>query len=264
MNAKPKPKAAVADTSSLTPALESAATRSTQDSLAQHQRLMDNYTEIARLAGALAHEIKNPLSTIRLNMELLAEDFADSDSPRDKRALKKISIVERECVRLQHLLDDFLRFAKVRPLRPVNADLNREVQRVIDFFRPQAQEAKIEIVCYLDPNLPAVRLDTEAFHGALLNLLLNAQQAMPDGGQLVARTKCLDGQVSLDLIDTGLGIEPKTIEHIFDAFYSTKPGGSGLGLPTARKVIESHGGTIAVDSELGKGTKFTITLPAAG
>lgn len=229
---------------------------------ADNSELFARYTEIARLAGALAHEIKNPLSTIRLNMELLAEDFAESDSPRDKRALKKISIVERECGRLQSVLDDFLNFAKVRQLKLQATDLNREVQRVIEFFRPKAQESHIEIVCYLDPNLPNVRVDAEAFHGALLNLVLNAQQAMPDGGQLVARTKCIDGQVSLDLIDTGVGMSTETVEHIFDAFYSTKPGGSGLGLPTARKVIESHGGTIAVDSEIGRGTKFTITLPA--
>lgn len=228
-----------------------------------HQRLMERYTEIARLAGALAHEIKNPLSTIRLNMELLAEDFAESELPRDKRALKKISIVERECQRLQSLLDDFLNFAKVRQLKLRAADVNHEVERVVDFFRPKAEEAKIEIVCYLDPNLPPTLLDPEAFHGALLNLVLNAQQAMPDGGQLVLRTTCQNGAVVLDLIDTGHGMDAQTAAHIFDAFYSTKPGGSGLGLPTTLRIVEAHGGTISAKSEPGRGTQFTIRLPVA-
>lgn len=238
-----------------------ARTAAEQDEL--NQRLVDRYTEIAWLAGGLAHEIKNPLSTIRLNMELLAEDFADSESPRDRRALKRIGVVERECQRLQDVLDNFLNFAKVRQLRLKEIDLNQEVERLLDFFRPQAVDAKIEIVTYFDANLPPVRLDCEVFHGALLNLLINAQQAMPSGGQLVARTKAADDHVLLDLIDTGVGMNEKTQAHLFDAFYSTKPGGSGLGLPTARKIIEAHGGRISVASEPGRGTQFTISLPVA-
>src|SRR5689334_3913528 len=113
-----------------------------------NQRLVDQYTEIAALAGGLAHEIKNPLSTIRLNMELLAEDFGDVQSPRERRALAKIEVVQRECQRLQNLLDNFLNFAKLRTLRLEPTDLNAEIKRVLDFFRPQAQETHIELVCY--------------------------------------------------------------------------------------------------------------------
>lgn len=228
-----------------------------------NQHLRDRYTEIARLAGGLAHEIKNPLSTIRLNMELLAEEFADSDNPRDKRALKKIAVVERECQRLQDLLEDFLNFAKVRPLRLRVVDLNDEVERALEFFRPQAVDSKIEVIAYFDPNIPHVRLDCELFQGALLNLLINAAQAMPGGGQLITRTTSVGDRVVLDLIDTGCGMDEKTRAHIFEAFYSTKPGGSGLGLPTTRKIVETHGGAISVESAPGKGTKFTISLPVA-
>jgi signal transduction histidine kinase len=225
------------------------------------QRLVDRYTEIAKLAGALAHEIKNPLSTIGLNLELLSEDFADSQTPRDRRALAKIAVVQRECQRLLALLDDFLKFARARAQELQPSDLNAEVDRVLEFFRHQAAEAKIEIVRYVDPDLPSVRLDREAFHGALLNLILNAAQAMPNGGQLVVRTQCPGDEVRLDLIDTGSGIDPATLPRIFDAFYSTKSGGSGLGLPTARKIVEAQGGRITVESEPGRGTKFTIHLP---
>ena len=222
---------------------------------------MHQYTEIARLAGGLAHEIKNPLSTIRLNMELLAEDFADSDSPRDKRALKKVEVVQRECQRLQDVLDDFLNFAKVRNLNLEPTDLNDQVRQVLEFIGPKAREENIELAEYLTPSLPLVLMDRKAFYGALLNLVLNAQQAMPEGGQLVARTYHVADGVAMDLIDTGHGMDENTRSRIFEAFYSTRRGGSGLGLPTARKIIEAHGGEIVCQSEVGHGTQFTIKLP---
>ncbi len=228
---------------------------------AVNQKLIEQYTEIAQLAGGLAHEIKNPLSTIKMNMELLAEDFRASDAPRDRRAMRTIDLVQRECQRLQDRLDGFLDFAKVRHLKLEPSDLNVQVAQVLDFFRPKAQEGRIELVDYLSSDLPTVLLDRENFHGALLNLVLNAQQAMPDGGQLVIRTYNTARGVALDLIDTGCGMNAETQAHAFEAFYSTKRGGSGLGLPTTRKIIEAHGGQITLQSEVGRGTRFTITLP---
>ena len=226
-----------------------------------NQRLIDQYTEIARLAGGLAHEIKNPLSTIRMNMELLAEDFRDSDAPRDRRAIKKVELVQRECLRLQDLLDNFLRFTKAHRLNLQPSDLNAQVSQVLDFYRPKATEARVEIVDYLSGNLPTVLLDREAFHGALFNLILNAEQAMPDGGQLVVRTYGTPDGVALDLIDTGCGMDADTQTKVFNAFFSMKSGGSGLGLPTTRKIIDGHGGRISLQSEVGRGTQITIKLP---
>ena len=121
--------------------------------------------------------------------------------------------------------------------------------------------SNIEILMYLDPDLPSVVLDRESFRGALLNLVINAFQAMPEGGQLVVRTKTTSSGVALELIDTGCGIGDRTKAHIFDAFFSTKAGGSGLGLPTTRRIIESHGGKIRLESEVGRGSKFTIDMP---
>jgi signal transduction histidine kinase len=227
-----------------------------------NQRLIDQYTEIARLAGGLAHEIKNPLSTIRLNMELLAEDFSqDPDNPLHRRVLNKVKIVQRECQRLQELLDGFLDFAKVRRLRIEPTNLNHQVRQVLAFFQAKARASNIEVIDYLASDLPTVLLDRESFDGALLNLLINAQQAMPQGGQLVVRTSAAPDGVALDLIDTGCGMDAQALSHIFDAFYSTKRGGTGLGLPIARKIIEAHGGQILVQSEPGRGTQFTIKLP---
>jgi len=234
---------------------------SPDDSSATVQRLMDQYTEIARLAGGLAHEIKNPLSTIRLNMELLAEDLGEPQTAADRRAIKRVEVVRRECQRLQSLLDDFLNFAKVRRLHLEPSDLNHQVDDILDFFAPEAREAGVEIVRYLDPELPRVMLDREAFRQALLNLIINAKQAMPDGGQLVVRTAAQGDTAALNLIDNGCGMDERIASRMFEAFFSTKPGGSGLGLPTTQKIIDGHGGRISVQSEVGRGTQFKIELP---
>jgi len=227
----------------------------------------ETYAEFAALVGALAHEIRNPLSTIRLNMELLAEDFeqTDPDSPtkhRDRRARAKIDLVRQECDRLQKLLGDFLDFARQETLVLEPGNLNVEISQLLDFYAPQARDARVDIVRYLDPELPAVRLDRETLRSAILNLLINAVQAMEGGGQLVVRTRPAGLGVLLELIDTGAGMDAETLGKVFRTFYSTKQGGSGLGLPTARKIIEAHGGTIDVESAPGRGTKVTIWLPA--
>ncbi|GIX01106.1 MAG: hypothetical protein KatS3mg112_0043 [Thermogutta sp.] len=225
------------------------------------QRLIDQYTELARLAGALAHEIKNPLSTIRLNLELLAEDFVNSENPRERRALNRIQIVQRECERLQSILDDFLKFTRADRLNLEPANLNEEIRRALQFYAARAREANIRIMDFLASNLPTVLLDRAAFQTALQNLLINALQAMPQGGELVVRTVPSPEGVVIDLIDNGCGMDPETLAHAFDAFFTTKRGGTGLGLPTARRIIEAHGGSITAQSEVGRGTQITIKLP---
>lgn len=225
------------------------------------EQLLANYYELAELAGSLAHEIKNPLSVIRMNMDLLAEDFGESQSQRDRRALAKVELVRKQCVRLENLLNDFLRFARIRNLDLHAGNLNEQIDRVLDLFEPQAREVGVELKRYLDPDLPSVLLEPHTIQAAIVNLVKNALEAMPQGGQLVARTRPTRVGIAFDLIDTGCGMDEKTAMHMFDAFYSTKNGGSGLGLPTTRRIIESHGGRIDVQSELGRGTKFTLEFP---
>lgn len=225
------------------------------------QRLMDQYTEIARLAGALAHEIKNPLSTIRLNLQLLAEDIEDEPSPHQQRSLRRVATMQSECKRLQGLLDDFLNFAKVRKLTLKPTDLNAELADLLDFFTPEATAAGVEVVRYFDTDLPTVLLDRQSFRGAVLNLLLNAKQAMEGGGQLTVATASEGDWVLVHLIDTGCGMDDATAARMFETFFSTKPGGSGLGLPTTSKIIEAHGGAIRVETEIDRGTHFIVSLP---
>jgi len=225
------------------------------------EQLRQRYAELAALAGSLAHEIKNPLSVIRMNMDLLAEDFANPQTPKERRALTKIEMVSRQCTRLENLLNDFLRFNRVNRLDLRLGSLNEQVERVLDLFAAQAAEAGVEIVRYLDPDLPSILLNAETLQAALVNLVKNALEAMPDGGQLTVRTRITRQGVALDLIDTGVGMDERTAMRMFEPFFTTKSGGSGLGLPTARRIIEAHGGRIGVHSEVGVGTQFTLEFP---
>lgn len=225
------------------------------------QQLREQLRALAALAGSLAHEIKNPLSVIRMNMELLAEDLEEPQSPRERRALAKAEIVQKQCTRLENLLNDFLKFARPRASDLRAGNLNDQVERVLTLFAPQANEQHVEIKRFLNPDLPSMLLDGETLQAALVNLVKNALEAMPNGGQLVARTRPTRLGVALDLIDSGVGMDDSTRIKMFEAFYSTKHGGSGLGLPTALKIIEAHGGRINVQSEAGRGTQFTLDFP---
>ena len=227
----------------------------------ERQRLLAQYAEIATLAGGLAHEIKNPLSTISLNLELLLEDLAEDTSPHNHRRLTKIRNVQRECGHLEDILNAFLQFARAGELELVEGDLNAIVSKFIDFYQPQAAESNIEISPHLATDLSMVLLDESLIRQVLLNLAINAQQAMPDGGLLEILTRLHEGKVCLEMIDTGLGMDERAREKMFQVFFSTKQGGSGLGLPTVRKIVEAHHGTISCDSDLGRGTRFTISLP---
>jgi signal transduction histidine kinase len=222
---------------------------------------VDQYAELAELAGGFIHEIKNHLSTLGLNLQLLAEDFQEPQSLRERRALDRIQRLQNECQRLVDVSNDFLRFARVKDLLFAPANLSEVVDELIDFFSPMARQADIDIKQYLPSDLPLLPLDRELFKQALLNLMLNAQQAMPEGGTLTIQAECRPETVSLSLIDTGKGMTPEVMANVFRPFYSTRPGGSGLGLATSRKIVQAHGGTIEVQSEVGRGTKFTIHLP---
>jgi signal transduction histidine kinase len=225
--------------------------------------LPKQYTELAGLAGAFIHDIKNHLGTLSLNLQLLAEDFQDPQTHRERRALDRVQKLRTECGRLVDLSNDFLRYARVKDLNLAPADLGQVVEEITDFFLPTARVANIGIKLYVPPDLPAVALDREVFNQALLNLLLNAQQAMPEGGEITLQASATASEVCLNLIDTGQGMPPEVAARAFEPFYSTKPGGSGLGLATTRKIIEAHGGTIEVQSSVGHGTKFSVRLPAA-
>jgi two-component system, NtrC family, sensor histidine kinase HydH len=229
--------------------------------------MTDQYAALAELAGGFIHEIKNHVGTLGLNLQLLAEDFQEPRDQRERRALTRVHKLQAECQRLTDIANDFLRFARIKEL-PLNpSDLVKIIEEMVDFFTPTARAANIDIKTFLSADLPPVALHAEMFQQALLNLMLNAEQAMPEGGSLTIQGAAAQENgrrcVVLSLIDTGKGIASDVLAKVFEPFFSTKSGGSGLGLPTTKKIVEAHHGTIEVQSELGKGTKFTIRLPAA-
>lgn len=223
--------------------------------------LRRQYNELAELAGSLAHEIKNPLSVIHMNAELLSEELEEHPFPGQRRAIGKLDMIRQQCNRLEALLRDFLRFARMRDLEMTIGSLNDQVQRVLALYRAQADKNDVTIQTYFDSNLPNIKLHSDSLQAALLNLVKNAMEAMADGGELLVRTYSTPSGVALEMIDTGVGMDEVTAMRMFEPFYSTKNGGSGLGLPTARKIVEAHGGRIAVQSEVGRGTKFILEFP---
>lgn len=228
---------------------------------AETKRLQSQYTEIATLAGGLAHEIRNPLSTISLNLNLLSEELEDSDAPRDKRMKNRLTTIQKACGSLEDVLNAFLQFARAGDLALEAIDVSELVAEFIEFYQPEADKHQIEISPHLGTGLPKVSIDPALMQRVLLNLVQNAQQAMPEGGILEIQTYEQNNQINLEIIDNGLGMDELSRSKMFNTFYSSKPGGSGLGLPTVRKIVEAHNGNIRCESEKGQGTRFTISLP---
>ena len=221
----------------------------------------NSWEYVATLAGGLAHEIRNPLSTIKLNLQLLQEDWADPQTPKEKRTSRKLRVLESEVQRLAQTLDDFLRFIRVDRLQLEPTDINELAAEVAEFVEPELARTKTELREQYAQNLPRCAADPKLLKQAMLNVILNAQHAMPDGGELILRTSHANGTVNVDIIDTGQGVPKGVKGKLFDAFFSTKKDGSGLGLTMTKRIVDQHGGTIDFHSEPGKGTDFVIRIP---
>ncbi len=201
------------------------------------------------------------LDHVAQDLDLLAEEFQEPESTREKRIVQKIDRLRRESQRLQDILENFLRYARVQEPRLETTDLNVVVEELRDFFEPTAMGQDIVIRTQYEPDLPRMSLDAGLFRQALLNLFINARHALPDGGELLLRTRSDGPWNVLEVTDTGVGMTEDVRDHVFDPFYTTRAGGSGLGLPTVLRIVEAHGGSIAVQSEPGKGSQFILRLP---
>jgi len=220
----------------------------------------ERLAELGTLTGGLAHEIKNPLSTIQLNLQLLQEDMTP-DNPAYTRLINRLRICERETGRLREILDDFLRYAGRIELQRSRVELNRMCEDLVDFFLPQAQLGRVQLRLKRAPAEVSIMADERLLKQAVLNLILNAVQAMPNGGELILAVSDGNDEAVVDVIDTGSGIDAEAISRIFDAYYSTKKSGTGLGLAMTRRIAEEHGGRVTVTSEVGKGSDFALHLP---
>jgi signal transduction histidine kinase len=218
---------------------------------------------LGSVAAGLVHEIRNPLSTMNLTLQLMQEEWASTTSAAARRTLERVQALRREIGRLEEILDDFLRYAGIRRLERGDVDLNRVIEETTSFFAPECARARVDAAVYPDRRIPLMRLDERLVKQALLNLMLNAVQAMEGrpNAQLIVRTR-LEGDVArVDVIDTGIGIAEEIRERVWDVYFSLKKEGTGLGLPTARRIVEEHGGTLSFETEVGKGTTFTMRLP---
>ena len=234
--------------------------RNAEKAHSAQKRYIEQIEQLSKLTAGLAHEIKNPLSTVKINLKLITGDW-DRNDKKLARSMRKVGVIQKETERLQQILDDFLRYTGKTEIRPAPAEVNRLVGEVIDFYSPQARSNSITVRVMLSDEPLLCKVDVDMIKQVILNLFINAQQAMTAGGELMVKTAKDGNKALIEIGDTGGGIEPDKVNKIFDAYYSSRPAGTGLGLPTARKIIEAHNGSISVVSELGKGTLFTVKLP---
>lgn len=234
-----------------------------QAASAREQREQEQAALVGTIASGMAHEIRNPLSTLRMNLQLLREDWENPITEREQKGRRRIDVLLRETERMESVVADFVRFASGHALRLERTNLNQLAGELLDFLGPQAERSRIRLVRDFARELPMVDADPNLLRQALLNLLVNAQQILPSGGEIIVRTRVEASQVRLSVADNGPGIPPEHREKVFNLYFSTKPGGTGLGLPMVKKIVEEHGGRIELDTELRKGTTFTICLKQA-
>ncbi|BDG09079.1 sensor histidine kinase [Anaeromyxobacter paludicola] len=225
-------------------------------------RAAERLAAVGRISAQITHEIRNPLNSIGLNTELLAEELAAL--PEGAEARQLVGAIAREVDRLEGVAEEYLRFARLPRPSLAREDVNEILGGLLDFLGPEMAAAGVEVRRELAPGLPPVRADEGQLRAAFLNLLRNSREAMPAGGAVSVRTRALPGGgVEAEVADSGPGLAPEALPHLFEPFWSTKEKGTGLGLAFTHQVVREHGGAIACESAPGRGATFRVTLPAA-
>jgi signal transduction histidine kinase len=220
---------------------------------------------VGRAAAQITHEVRNPLSAIQLNAEMLEEELASVEtSPPVVESRTLLAAIQREIDRLTDVTEAYLQFARLPRLRLEEDELDLVLRDTVVFLEGEMAADGVTVALELD-ELPAFVFDENLIRQALLNLLRNAREAMAvDGGTITlsARKRC--NAVEVAVADTGVGLEPEELKKVFDPFYSTKEKGTGLGLAITNQIIEEHGGTIHAEQREGGGARFVFTLPISG
>jgi two-component system, sporulation sensor kinase E len=224
-------------------------------------RRAENLASLTTLAAGVAHEIKNPLGSLGIHIQLMQRALSRDGCLDPEQAGDYLEVLQEEVSRLNGIVVDFL-FA----VRPMNAEMKKSrvdavLHDLLQFVQYELQESDIEIIEHYQKDLPKVELDEKYLKQALLNIIKNAEAAMPDGGTLRVSAEIRGDVVAIEIRDTGTGIDEEVREKIFEPYFTTKEFGSGLGLTVVYKIIKEHGGEIALASKSGVGTTFTITLP---
>ncbi len=227
---------------------------------AQLEDQVDIATKLAalgRLTSGVAHEVKNPLNAMVLQLEILRSKLAE----QGERVKPQIEILSQEIRRLDRVVKTFLDFTRPIEIHPVDTDIENLVLEVFTLAEPQARQNNVRLVFETRSNLPPAWVDRDLMKQALLNLVLNGCQAMPSGGELKVIPRSLPHQLELKITDQGVGIPPEARSKIFSLYYTTKPGGTGVGLAMTFRIIQLHNGSIDFSPEVNRGTTFRVSLP---
>jgi two-component system sensor histidine kinase HydH len=225
----------------------------------ERMRRMERFLSLATLASGLHHEIKNPLTALSIHLQLLEENLSNGQAGEAVDEL--VGVLKTEMCRLNGVLEDFRSFANLQKLTVQPTDALEVLEKTLRLIRPQATEQRVRIT-FLHPEkeLPPVPLDDEKFEQAILNLIINALEAMPEGGHLTVSATVADGEFRVSVQDSGPGIPPEIQPSVFQLYFSTKSKGSGMGLALSEKLIGQHGGHIGYRTGPG-GTTFDIRMP---
>ena len=218
---------------------------------------------LSRLLARLAHEIRNPLSSLDIHVQLLEEDLAQAAHPDRDKLTDRLAIIHGELHRLDSIVKQFLRLAGPSALDLEPVDLRKLVEHVCELLRPEAAARDIEIIMRMNPGLPTLRADSVQLTQALLNIIINALQAVERRGRVIVQGDGLDaeGALAIQIRDTGPGVPGEKLATIFEPYFTTKPDGSGLGLWIAQQIVAAHGGDIRVANAADGGAVFTLRLP---
>ncbi len=228
--------------------------------LEEKLREAEHLSGIAQLAKGIAHEIRNPLNFISLSIDHLKKKFSPCEDTEKEHFESLIRSIKHEIQRLNKLVGDFLDYGKPLRLNRRETDLHALIQDVVALVSAKAEKDAIKIE-YYDERLPKLSLDPELIKTCIFNIILNAFQAMPSGGELTIRSGIFHERATIIIEDTGIGVSRENLPRLFDPFFSTKTAGLGLGLAMTNRVMEEHGGKVDFQSTEGKGSIVTISLP---
>ncbi len=232
-----------------------------RERLALEQKLYDveKLAHLGTMVATVSHEIKSPLGIIRSTAEILVKRVKKLAPGNENLA----EIIVAETTRLNNIVVEFLDFARPQKVNLQAVDINQSVKQVLQFVKTDLATKGIELISELHPGIGKITIDPEQVYRALLNIIVNGIQAMPDGGRLIVQTSIVrkDGSIVISITDTGVGMSEETAAKVFKPFFTDKHKGTGLGLAITKNIIDQHHGSIAVVSREGKGTTFTITLP---
>ncbi|MEW5815725.1 MAG: ATP-binding protein [Spirochaetota bacterium] len=224
-------------------------------------RRAENLASLTTLAAGVAHEIKNPLGSLSIHIQLIQKSLKNKRKVNPKDIEQHLEVINEEISRLNSIVVDFL-FA-VRPMdtKMELHDLGKIVHEIVDFVHFELETSGVYVIENLCKDLPLIELDEKYIKQAILNLIKNAASAMPDGGNITISTRIDGAFIILDVTDTGIGIPDEIMDKIFEPYFTTKDFGSGLGLTVVYKIVKEHRGDISVNSKVGEGSTFSISFP---